>query len=70
MPRRPLAADFGVDFSTLSRCIQQDHLYPEKPAAQSDLDREVAELRQENRMLREERDLRKRATQFFAERSK
>ena len=70
LPRKQVAADFGVGFSTLSRWIQHDRRNPEKPAAQSDLEREVAELRKENRMLREERDVLKKATQFFAERSK
>lgn len=70
LPRKQVAADFGVGFSTLSRWIQQDRRNPEKPVAQSDLEREVAELRKENRMLREERDVLKKATQFFAERSK
>jgi len=70
LPHKQVAADFGIGFSTLSRWIQQDRRNPEKPAAQSDLEREVAELRKENRMLREERDVLKKATQFFAERSK
>ena len=70
LPRRQVAADFGVGFSTLSRWIQQDRRNPEKPTTQSDLEREVAELRKENRLLREEREVLKKATQFFAERSK
>ena len=70
LPRKQVAADFGIGFSTLSRWIQQGWRNPEKPAAQSDLEREIAELRKENRMLREERDVLKKATQFFAERSK
>ncbi|WP_354434609.1 hypothetical protein [Martelella mangrovi] len=47
LPRRQVAADFGVGFSTLSRWIQQDRRNPEKPTTQSDLEREVAELRKE-----------------------
>lgn len=70
LPRQQVAADFGIGFSTLSRWIQQDRRNPEKPTIQSDLEREVAELRKENRMLREERDVLKKATVFFAERSK
>ena len=70
LPRKQVAADFGIGFSTLSRWIQQDRRNPEKPTVQSDLEREVAELRKENRMLREERDVLKKATVFFAERSK
>jgi len=70
LPRKQVASDFGIGFSTLNRWIQQDRRSPEKPTLQSDLEREVAELRKENRMLREERDVLKKATVFFAERSK
>ncbi len=70
LPRKQVASDFGVGFSTLNRWIQQDRRNPEKPSIQSDLEREIAELRKENRMLREERDVLKKATVFFAERSK
>ena len=56
LPRKQVAADFGVGFSTLSRWIQQDRRNPEKPCARTDLEREVAELRKENRILREERE--------------
>jgi transposase len=70
LPRRQVATDFGIGFSTLSRWIQQDRRNPEKPTIQSDLERELAELRKENRMLREERNVLKKATVFFAERSK
>ena len=66
LPRKQVAADFGVGFSTLSRWIQQDRRNPEKPSAQSDLEREVAELRKENRMLREEREVLKKATYYSA----
>ena len=70
LPRKQVASDFGVGFSTLNRWIQHDRRNPEKPTSQSDLEREIAELRKENRMLREERDVLKKATVFLAERSK
>ncbi len=70
LPRRQAAADFGLGFSMPSLWVQQDRRTPEKPAVQSDLELEIAELRKENRMRREERDVLKKATQFFAERSK
>ena len=70
LPRKQVAADFGIGFSTLNRWIQKDRRSSEKPAVQSDLEREIAELRKENRLLREERDVLKKATVFFAERSK
>ena len=66
LTRKQVAADFGIGFSTLSKWIQQDRKGPEKPAAQSELEHEVAELRKENRLLREEREVLKKATQFFA----
>jgi transposase len=37
-----------------------------EPTAQSDLEAEVTKLRKENRLLREERDVLKKATIFFA----
>ena len=70
LSRRQVASDLGVGFSTLTTWVRQDQVNPAKPAAQSDLERELCELRRENRLLREERDLLKKATQFFAERSK
>lgn len=57
LSRMQVAADLGIGFSTLSRWIQKDRRPPEKPTAQSDLEREIAELRKENRLLREERDI-------------
>ena len=66
LTRKQVAADLGVGFSTLSHWIQQDQKNHEKPSAQSDMEREIAELRKENRLLREERDVLKKATIFFA----
>jgi len=70
LPRKQVASDFGVSFSTLNSWIKKEQCNPKKLTAQSDLEREVAELRKENRLLREERDVLKKATVFFAERSK
>ena len=64
LPRKQVASDFGIGFSTLNRWIQQDRRSPEKPTIQSDLEREIAELRKENRMLREERDVLKKGEAF------
>jgi len=55
--RKQVAADLGVGFSTLKRWIQVDQRIPEKQTAQSDLERDLAELHHENRMLRDERDV-------------
>ena len=66
LTRKQVAADFGIGFSTLSKWIQQDRKAPEKPSVQSDLEREIVALRKENRLLHEEREVLKKATQFFA----
>jgi len=70
LPRKQVASDLGVGFSTLNSWIRQDRDEPAKPTAQSDMEKELAELRKEVRLLREEREVLKKATQFFAERSK
>ena len=57
LPRKQVASDLGVGFSTLSKWIQQDRADPNKATTQSDLGRELTELRRENRLLREERDV-------------
>jgi transposase len=70
LPRRQVAADFGIGFSTLSRWTRPDRRNREKPAARSGLEREIAELRKETRMLRGGEGRAKKATRFFAEPSK
>lgn len=60
LPRRQVAADLGVGYSSLNNWIGKDRTNPEKPAGQSDLEGEIAELRRENRLRREERDILKR----------
>jgi transposase len=66
LTRKQGASDFGIGFSTLSRWVRQDRTTLPEPSAQSDLEREVAMLRKENRLLREEREVLKKATIFFA----
>lgn len=56
-------------FFRLSRWKPLDRRNPEKPAAQSDLERENAELRKEIRLLREESEILKTVPVFFAQRS-
>lgn len=70
LTRKQVAADLGVGFSTLNKWVQEERKDPDRPTTQSDLERELADLRKENRLLREERDILKKATIFFAERSK
>ena len=66
LTRKQVASDFGIGFSTLSRWVQQDRKALPEPSVQSDLEQEVAMLRKENRLLREEREVLKKATIFFA----
>ena len=66
LTRKQVVAGFGIGFSTLSKLIQQGRKNSEMPTDQSDLERENVKLRKGNRLLREERELLKKATQFFA----
>ena len=70
LTRKQVASDFGIGFSTLSRWVQQDRTALPEPSVQSDLEREVAMLRKENRLLREEREVLKKAAIFFAGQSR
>jgi transposase len=67
--RRSIADDLGVGLSTLTRWIgrTRDRQLPaQDEAAQADLADELKRLRRENEVLRQERDILKRATAFFA----
>jgi transposase len=66
LSRRRVAADLGVGLSTLGKWVS--HYRPTDPvsAPQADLAPENERLRLENRILKEEREILKKATQFFA----
>ena len=66
LPRRRVASDLGVGFSTLSKLVSQYRPSDLTAQPQADLARENERLRLENRILKEERDILKKATQFFA----
>ena len=66
LSRKQVAADLGVGFSTLSRWIQPERREQPGPTVQSDLEAEVTRPRKENRLLREEGEVLKKATMFFA----
>ena len=64
--RERVASDLGVGKSTLHKWILQYRANDLVAAPQADLARENERLRLENRVLKEERDILKKATQFFA----
>ena len=69
-PRRQVASDLGVGFSTLAKWIQKSRPGDLPPASDIDLAKENERLRKENRLLTEERELLKKATMFFAAQNK
>ncbi len=70
LTRKQVASDLGIGFSTLSKWVQSMK-HDEMPSApQEDLAKENERLRREVRLLKDERDLLKKATVFFAEQSK
>lgn len=66
LPRARVAADLGVGKSTLGKWLADYRPADLVLAPQADLALENERLRLENRILKEERDLLKKATQFFA----
>ena len=66
LTRKQVAADLGIGLSTLGKWISA--YKPEVPTdlPSADLLKEVEQLRRENRILKEERDILKKATAFFA----
>jgi len=66
LSRKQVAADLGVGFSTLSRWIKLDRQLDVEDIPDPDLQQEVLRLRKENRILKEEREILKKATAFFA----
>jgi transposase len=66
LPRARAASDFGVDNSTLGKWVSEYRPTDLVSAPQADLARDNERLRLENRVLKEERDILKKATQFFA----
>lgn len=66
---RDIAEDLGVGMSTLSKWRSVDA--DQEPAPpHDDPHKELARLRRENEILRQERDLLKKATAFFAAETK
>jgi transposase len=67
--RREVAADLGIGLSTLRSWIdgrRDRHMNEPPPDRQEDMAAELKRLRRENEVLRQEREILKRATAFFA----
>src|ERR1700747_2668054 len=66
--QREIASDLGIGLSTLVRWIgrSRDRHAVHPVAAESDVTAELKRLRRENEILRQERDILKKATAFFA----
>ena len=68
--QREIAEDLGIGLSTLVRWIgrSRDRLIdtPAVPSGEEDSTAELKRLRRENEILRQEREILKRATTFFA----
>jgi len=65
--QREIAGDLGIGLSTLVRWIgrSRDRQAVDPSAAASDVTAELKRLRRENEILRQERDILKKATAFF-----
>ena len=70
LTRKQVASDLGIGFSTLRKWVRSMKHNEMSAAPQEDLAKENERLRREVRLLKEERDLLKKATVFFAEQSK
>ncbi len=63
---RQVSDDLGIGLSTLTRWRRKYHEVGLLSGPHDDVEKELARLRRENELLRQERDLLKKATAFFA----
>ena len=64
--RKQVAADLGIGLSTLNRWVSQHKHDDLMSGPHDDAHKELARLRKENRILKEEREILKKAAAFFA----
>lgn len=64
--RREIAEDLGIGLSTLTRWLSQERDASEPGETTVDLHAELKRLRRENVVLKQERDILKKAAAFFA----
>ena len=65
LTRKQLSADLGVGLSTLNRWVSEERNTELLSGPHDDLEKENARLRNEVKLLREEREILKKATIFF-----
>ena len=70
LSRKQVAADLGVGVWTLGKWISRIRTEGEASLPDADLLNELERLRKENRILKEEREVLKKATAFFASQKK
>ncbi|MBS3981715.1 MAG: IS3 family transposase [Rhodobacteraceae bacterium] len=68
--RREIAEDLGIGLSTLTRWLGRERDVREPSEVSVDLHAELKRLRRENAVLKQERDILKKAAAFFGERGK
>jgi len=66
LTRPQLSSDLGVGLSTLNKWVQQHQHHELMSGPHEDVEKENARLRKEVRVLREEREVLKKAAIFFA----
>jgi transposase len=64
--RREIAEDLGIGLSTLTRWLGQERDVREPSEVPVDLHAELKRLRRENAVLKQDRDILKKAAAFFA----
>jgi transposase len=64
--RREIAEDLGIGLSTLTRWLGQERDVSEPSETSVDVHAELKRLRRENAVLKQERDILKKAAAFFA----
>ncbi len=65
-PRTEIAEDLGIGLSSLTRWVGQYRTEEAPPEIADDVECELRRLRKENAVLRQERDILKKAAVFFA----
>jgi transposase len=66
LTRKQVSADLGMGFSTLNKWVEQSRYDDLECRPYEDQAKEISRLRKENRILREEREILKKAAVFFA----